>query len=323
MARSAGFVAVAVGLAALAGLGAQVWGTPAAAEPVGGPPGQNDAGSGQDAGDAPFNALLIPGARRTWNANLTPPGLDADWYRLGASSAFCAVASVTTSAEGSLTLAASPDRDPAVDRAASPHKATRLVLAAPAGHAPFLGIEPAPSLMAAGSGVGNPTPSPGRYAFSLASLTPHELDPEGDGERPDAGATSSTAAPLPPECAAGRLDGAAGDVEDRYYFDVTEPREVTLSFAVAAGDPAEARVLTPSGATYATLASGGAAHVWASEPGRWSVAVTVPGATAGPARLAALAPLVAVPTTLTSSYLLGTTDGPGDREPCRPSCLLG
>lgn len=281
--------------------------------------GENDAASGQDAGDTPHQALLLSAAPRTWSANLRPPGTDADWYTLGASGAFCAAVETTMSAPGQVTLSATTARDPAVARSVSAHSSTRLSLAAPAGHAPYFGVEPIAMLMAAEQA--NPG-GPGQYAFALSSRSHADLDPEGDGESPEAGGTLATAAPLVRGCAAGRLDAGLGDAEDVYFFDVSDPRQMTFSFALSSGEPASARIVTPSGATYATLASGDAVDVWASEAGRWHVAVAQTAA-APPA----LVPLawtglaLAQHETLASDYLLSTTDGPGEPQPCRPACM--
>lgn len=314
MARHVPVLLVLFALAGLAGAGLLVPGSPTAAAREG-PLLQNDAASGQDAGDSPETALLLPGARRVWSGNLTPPGTDSDWYRLEASSAFCALAEATSSATGNLVLAADPSRAVSVAETAEAQRSTRLALAAPAGRAPFLGLEPA--MLAAFASGGSTHPSPGRYAFSLEASSHAELDPEQDGESPEAGATPATAAPLPSGCTAGRLRAGAGDFEDRFFFDASGPARVSLSFAVAAGDAATLRVLTPSGATHATLASGDALTVWADEPGRWTVVVEPePAATS-----AALGLGLALTTELTdSSYLLGVV-GPPDPEPCRPSCL--
>lgn len=314
VARNVPVLLVLLALAGLVGAGLLLPGSPTVAAREGAPL-QNDAASGQDAGDSPQVALLLPGARRMWSGNLTPPGTDSDWYRLDASGAFCAVAEATSSATGNLVLAADPSRAVSVADTAEAQRSTRLALAAPAGHAPFLGLEPA--MLAAFAGDGSAHPSPGRYAFSLEARSHAELDPEQDGEAPEAGATPATAAPLPPGCTAGRLRGSAGDVEDRYVFDVSGSARISLSFALAGGDAARARVLTPSGATHATLASGDALTVWADEPGRWTVVVEPEATAAQPTLALGLALATEVPE---SSYLLGVV-GPPDPEPCRPSCL--
>lgn len=314
MARQVPVLAVLLALGGLVGAGLLVPSAPvvAAADT---PLAQNDAGSGRDAGDTPANALLLPAARRAWSANLTPPGSDMDWYRLATDGAFCAAAETTSSATGHLVLTSDPTRFAAVDTMAEAHTATRLTLAAPAGRAPYLGLEPASSFaMVEGAG----RPNPGRYSFTLTSSSYADLDPERDGETPEAGATLATAAPIPAGCAAGRL-GGAGDGEDRYAFDVTQPRALALSFAVASGRAASLRVLTPSGATYTTLASGDAATVWADEPGRWTVAIAPDAANARADAFGLALPLALASDYDTTEYLLGVL-GP-DPEPCRPSCL--
>lgn len=286
-----------------------------------GGPAQNDAASGQDASDFPENALVLSAARRTWSGNLTPAGTDSDWYRLGAEGAFCAEGEGTLTTPGGLTLAGSPSREPSVTRTVGARGSISVALAAPAGSVPLLGIEPMAILMAAeGSQVQGPT----HYTFSFRAYDHASLDPERDGESPEAGATPATSAPLPPGCAGGRLSGANGDVEDRYHVDVVEPRYMTIGFALASGDPATVSILTPAGATYATLSSGEVADVWASEPGRWSVVVAPAGAAQAPA--APLPALLGSALTITSAeilesaYFLSTTDGPGDHQACRPSC---
>lgn len=316
LARSLLFVAaiVATSLAALAAI---AFPTPAASAQEG-PRGDNDAASGQDAGNSPDAALPLALARRTWSANLTPPGTDSDWYRLEAGASFCATGEATSNAPGELVLAARVDRSLSVSRSVAPHNGLTLALAAPAGGLPLLGLEPAPTISTAAGGGTRTIPNPGRYTFSFETRGLAELDPEGDGETPDAGPTGTTAAPLPVGCSAGMLGGA--DAVDAYAADVGEPRLLTISFVVASGGPAPLRVVSPSGATVATLASGEAADVWASEPGRWTVVV---GSSAGPALPLAL-PLLAAgdgQMTIDTTYVLGVTDGPGDPQPCRPSCV--
>ena len=288
---------------------------------AGGSPGVNDAGSGGDAGDSPELALPLPAGRRMWSANLTPPGTDSDWYRMSPASAFCASVDATTNAPGQVTLASSPTRDAAVSVGADPHRLTRLVLAAPAGHEAFFGLEPPMLMMLAGS-ESSTNPSPGRYTFSMGTSSHADLDPEADGESPEAGATLATATPLPMGCSAGALSGAS-DTADQYYFDVTDPRVLTVSFAIVSGGATEARVISPRGATYGTIQSGDALNVWASEAGRWSI-VVAPASSAHAAStlpFAALAPFFAEQAALEDAdYLLGVSDGP-DPQPCRPSCM--
>ncbi|HVM45828.1 MAG TPA: hypothetical protein VM582_07825, partial [Candidatus Thermoplasmatota archaeon] len=77
---------------------------------------ENDAGSGQDAGDTPETALLLTTARRIWSANLTPPGTDSDWYRLPTSGAYCAIAEANLGNPGEVTLTGATSRTPAVSR---------------------------------------------------------------------------------------------------------------------------------------------------------------------------------------------------------------
>lgn len=297
---------------------------PVSAQPQGGPgQSQNDAASGQDAGDTPGSALLVTGGRRTWSANLTPTGTDADWYRLDQSSAFCAMVDSTTNSPGTVTLASGATLDASVAREADPHRATILSLAAPAGRMPIFGLEPPMlSSMGASSGESGSPPSPGHYTFSLTAAGYLDLDPEADGEAPEAGSTAATAAPLPAGCSAGRLQGL--DTEDRYAFDVEDPRDLTISFAIASGGVAQARVIDPSGAIVRTLASGDAADVWAGAVGRWYVVVSETAPSAVPLPLDALARgsrALGDADLVDTAYLLGVTDGPGDPAPCRPSCL--
>lgn len=301
-----------VALAGLVGAGFLLPTSPLAAAREA-PISQNDAASGQDAGDSPANALLLTGAQRKWSANLTPPGSDTDWYRLGASGAFCAVGEATSTATGQLVLTSDPARTAATQTTAEPHRASRLVLAAPSG-APYLGLEPATMFSLV---EGRARPSPGHYSFSLSAASYADLDPQRDGESPEAGSTPATAAPLADGCSAGRL--GAGDVDDRYHLDVTDGAELTLSFAVASGDAASARVYSPTGVLVHTVASGGTANLWLDQPGRWSVVVSNDGGRALPAGLAlALAPALASDV-IETEYLLGVI-GPPDPEPCRPSC---
>lgn len=304
----------------LAALGIGYAGFQPAAAAKSGPPGQNDAGSGQDAGDTPDLALRVDGARHAWSANLTPPGSDADWYSRDATSAFCAVGSATTNAPGLLTLASDELRQNAARLAVAPHDATSLALAAPAGRRPYLGLEPLSLVQTYGGSTGGP-PSPGRYTFELATLTLADLDPEGDGETPEAGATAATSAPLPEACAAGQLGTTAADLEDRYHFDINGPVEMTFSFALAGGAAAQAIIVSPTGATRATLASGDAVSVWTDEPGRWTLVVAYESGALAPALGLALPPLpTTAPSTATlTDYLLAITAGP-DPEPCRPTC---
>ena len=277
----------------------------------GGPPGDNDAASGSDAGNSPLEALPLGAPRRTWNANLTPPGADSDWYVLDASSAFCAVVSATANAPGHVTLSTSALLEDRAARPAEPHRATRLAIAGAAGASAYFGLEPPAMRIAAGTAT---TPGPGRYTFSIEARGYADLDPQNDGESPEAGATVATAAALEGDCLAGRVGASAADMVDAWAFDVAEPRDLTLSFAVARGDAARARVVSPSGATVATLESGDAVDVWADEPGRWTLVVE-----------RALAPTLVLANDAAASatdYILGLTEGPpGEPQPCRPTCV--
>lgn len=280
-------------------------------------PGQNDAASGQDAGDAPAAALLLSAGPRDWKANLTPPGSDRDWYRASATGAFCAVANAVTHATGTVMLGANEDLGTQVSRVVDPRVPVRLALASPSGDVPFLGILPAPTVTTTSFGTDTDDGhGPGRYDFSLDVKGYGDLDPEGDGEGIDAGATIATSAPLAQDCGAGRLDRAAGDSEDRYHLDVTEAGDLTISFAVASGAGAQARILDPTGAVVATVASGDVATVWTGQLGRWQVVVGDP--TSSPTR--AVGGLSLAPLSLDrTDYILGAI-GPGDSQPCRPSC---
>lgn len=284
----------------------------------GGPPSDNDAASGHDAGNSPAEALSLTNARRNWNANRTPPGSDSDWYKLAPTGAFCAIVDATANSPGQVTLSSSPSLSAFASRSAAPHKATRLALAGVSGGGAYFGLEPPMTRLMSGSE--GTTPGPGRYTFSLETRGYADLDPQNDGESPEAGATVATAAPLPADCAAGRLGNA--DAADTYFFDVDEPRELTLSLATARGDALQARVVTPSGITFATVASGAAVDVWADEPGRWTIVVEgAPATRPGPAGLTLLPVLAASGqgALATTDYILGITDGP-DPAPCRPSC---
>lgn len=282
--------------------------------------GGNDAGSGMDAGDSPASPLAIANAQRTWSANLTPAGTDADWYSLEGSGAFCAVGSVTTQSPGSVTVTSDASRSTSAHRPSQPHSPVHLALASPAGRLPLLGIEP-PIVSSMGVEEGGGPPTPSRYTFAFSSRSYADLDPENDGESPEAGSTPVTAAPLPPDCAAGRLSSVAADSVDLYTFEVSDARDMTFSFAIASGDAAQLRILTPSGATATTLQDGGSADVWADEPGTWTVVVeTRPEVLAGSAVLApGLRAASAASVDTETLYIVGITDGP-DPEPCRPTC---
>ena len=316
--RVARVLIVLVALLLLACAAVASLGVPAAPPTAGALPGasQNDAGSGQDAGDTPASAILVGSARRAYVANLTPPGMDADWYRHAVDEAFCSVADATTSSSGVLTVSADAGGRVSASRFVEPHRSARLALAAPAGHTPFLGFEPT-ALRAAieGDATGR---DPGRYTFNFQSFRLADLDPEADGESPEAGAFPAASVPLPGECLAGRVSSPA-DAEDAFHLDVAGSRVLTVSFALAGPGDARLDVLSPTGALRASLASGEAADVWADEPGRWHLVVRAP------APAPALAPLglAALPTgqtTTTVDYLVGVTDGPGSSNPCRPSC---
>lgn len=279
---------------------------------------QNDAGSGQDAGDTPAQAILVPNAARVFTANLTPPGTDADWYRHALTGAFCTVAQATPTSAGLATLASDASGGAAVSRNLEPHRVLTVALAAPAGRAPHFGVQPA-SFMSALE-TRDSTPDPGRYTFGLRSFGLADLDPEGDGEGTDAANGPGAARALSGPCHAGRL--GQGD-QDWYALDVASPRELTISLAVAgSGDPVAALV-APDGSVRLSVSSGGAATAWAGETGRWHVVVShAPRAAPAPGGLALALPLASTGAALveTADYILGTTDGPGDTNPCRPSC---
>lgn len=280
------------------------------------PGGQNDAGSGQDAGDTPAQALLIPSGTRTFAGNLSPAGQDADWYRHSTSSAFCALADATLSTAGQLTIAADVHRAYSASRSVQPQTPLTLALAAPAGLTPYLGIEPGPSMTKEGGGS-----SPGRYSFKFQSFSMSDLDPDANGEVPEAGATSATAVALPGACSAGRLSST--DTTDRFYYDITEPREIWLSLAVASGDGnIQLTFVSPSGAAATTIPSGQSGEVYASETGRWNVVITR-SSTSTPASSAATLPILGALSsssdlsTTGTDYILALSEGP---DPCRPSC---
>lgn len=282
---------------------------------------QNDAGSGGDAGDAPSGAVLVANVRRVFTANLTPPGVDSDWYRHEMETAFCSVAKATTSSAGTLTLTADADGSPRVSRAVEPRRSLEIAIASPAGGTPFLGFEPGSSFAAA-STDGEVAPDPGRYSFAFQSFRLSDLDPEGDGESPEAGPAPAGAAAAPSGCSAGSVSSYS-DAEDWYFLDVASARELTVSFAVAGSSGGRLDLLAPSGEVRASLASGELASVWAGQ-GRWHLVVRAPaaqppGALATP--VAAAAQHLVAEEETTVDYLIGLTDGPGSSNACRPSCL--
>lgn len=305
----------------VAALGAPLLGDPlpvALAAP--GPSGQNDAGSGTDAPDSAAEAFVVASASRKYSGNLTPVGSDLDWYRHLRAEAFCASATITLTTAGVATLTSDPLRTATVGRFAEARKTVGLTLAAPFGKSPHLGIEGGMNVMSTETGP----QSPGRYTFALQSFSLADLDPQGDGEGADAGPTGASSSPLAAGCSAGRL--AVGDAADAYHLDVADARDLTISLARARGTGEIALdVVGPDGSLRATIESGGAADVWASEPGRWLLIVRhhAPDAAAS-LRL----PASSTPTAEATEdgevidYLLGLTDGPGS-NPCRPSCQTG
>lgn len=311
LARSLSILAVLVAVAALVAAALAIPIVPAKApqRPTMASQTQDDAAAGRDAGDSPYEAMRITGGRRTFSANLSPAGIDADWYRLDVPGATCADAVASTGAAGQLTLASTPERDAATMRDTKPREETRLALAAPAGRGIYLGIEPAALRMSADDDTKE---TGGRYTFTIEAFRHADLPGEPGG---DAGATLLTASPLVAGCSAGRL--AEGDIADGYRFDVEKPRVLTVSFALASGD-ATARIESPAGTNVAVLRDGEVAEIFADEPGAWRLVVEAPAVPAAPVAL--LHGGIVARAYATSEYILGVTDGPGDHEPCRPSC---
>lgn len=282
---------------------------------------QNDAGSGGDAGDSPAGAVLVSNARRVHTANLTPPGVDADWYRQEAHEAFCSVAQMSASSAGSFTLAGDAAQQLRASRMVEPRRNTELALASPPGGTPYLGFEPG-SLFAFSESGGDRSPDPGRYSFGFQTYRLADLDPEGDGESPEAGPAPGASRAIGSGCHAGRVAGVS-DAEDWHHLDVSGSRQLTVSFALARASEASLEVRSPTGEVRAVLASGEAADLWAEE-GRWHLVVRAPAATvAAPAALALAraAPLAGAADESATDYLIGLTDGPGSSNACRPSCL--
>lgn len=279
---------------------------------------QNDAGSGQDAGNTPLQALLVPSVQRTFTGNLTPAGTDTDWYRHETTAATCTQAQATTSIATQLTIANDAQRNHTTSRGAPARQAVALALATPAGQTPFFGVEPgltSPALVTT-------VDTSGGYTFSFQSFGLSDLDPRGLGEVPEAGATRATAVVVPGPCFAGRLASSVGDTVDQFYFDVSAPQDITLSFAIATTGASHVRLIDPAGTLRATLATGDATTTYASGAGRWYLVVERPTTVT----LEAGAPISLLHTAIPSSsatsdtdYLIGLTLD-GGTNPCRPAC---
>lgn len=296
------------------------------------PRAPNDAGSGMDAGNDPAAALVLLSSGR-YAGNLTPPGDDRDWYRLpsGAATGVCGAARAQGVVTGQAVLTGLETRDPSIARSLSPSATTRLFLAVPEATSILLGIEGTTATTALSTfdgGSRGDEPRGGAYFFDVAAYTVAQLDPEGDGEGVDAGATPAAAKPQPGPCFAGRLD--ARDAGDVYSFAVTSGSTLDVSFATPPTGDLRLRILGSNGATLLELASGDARSLSVTEDATWYAEVVRTASSAAPTTASARDGRLDLPLAASTAdgdgavgYLVAVSDGTADdpdTTSCRPMC---
>lgn len=241
----------------------------------------DDAGSGQDAGGSPSEAL--PLAYGSYSANLTP--MDADWFVFPwASGPSCLRAEVVSSHAMGVSLSTGD---------------TSLAGTLTDGaFSTVLAIAPGEVRLGA---VPDQAPwdvlSAGPYGFSVDVAPPAA---PADARGWDAPERLATARVLPADCVSGVFQHDGVDV-DAFVLNVSEPSALTVSLATA--EPTAAvSVRDAAGASLATIGSGDAAVVDLAGAGVYYLVATGEGEDT----VYALAALVGPP-------------DPG--QGCRPACL--
>lgn len=264
-------------------------------------PIHDDAGTGQDAGDDPSNATVLP-AGGTYNGTLLPAG-DTDWYEVPTpgDAAVCYQASIRGEALASGKLALAEALDPVVVRDTKPGYVLDLGLAGPNPGQVLFGLAPVGELDAADSA--------GAYIFTLEALGAEDLGPGDGGSGHDAGEEPGEAVVTDGPCLAGTFENGK-DERDRYSFDGVEGESVALSLAPTALVPMRLSLVSPSGQTETEIRYGGFTDVTLDETGSWVLDVELLDYRGDDA-----------PTQ--PAYLVGLTINGPDPPPCKPSCMVG
>ncbi len=260
-----------------------------------------DAGTGEDAGDSPAQATLLP-QQGSYDGMLVPPG-DADWYELIATGdqPRCYQAMVGGGAVAEVTLSLDTDLADATARPVGPGLVLDLGLAAPSSDHVLLGLDP--------QGLQVPTGDPssgGPYRFDLQVLGLDEVGAGDAGTGSDAGASVDSAANVTSPCFGGHV-GAVGDHLDVYTFTIGDGEHLTASLAQG-DDPrvVRAALISPSGDNVTQLEPGQIEEITTDEAGTWSLTVWT---------------VTADEADLSVTYLAGLTINGPEPPPCRPGCV--
>lgn len=262
------------------------------------PPGLDDPGEGDDAGDSPGDATVLD-AEGTYNGTLVPPG-DADWYKLETTSAqdpgpVCSKAIVEGNVHADVTLSSTLGLNPAVTRPIEPGLRLDLGLSVPTTQV-YLGLEP--------SQEATPAPaSGGTYQFDLLTVEPGDTDGDA-GTGDDAGEDPATGIATEGPC----IDGTLSDETDSdvYVFDGIQGEHVALSLSDATSQAVFVNLTAPSGALVSQVDPGGFTDVSLNETGQWIVRTDLPHETDATG----------------SDYLVGLTVNGPEPRPCEPSCFM-
>lgn len=252
--------------------------------------GDDDAGSGGDAGDSPDAAYELPGPD-VYAGSLSDSN-DVDWYRLPAtgSGPVCVSAVVTGSIYGqtSLQVVGSDVYVDADKMRPGDTVSMGFMLAAPEDL--FFSVRPDDATVG------------GDYDFELQVYDLAELP--GENADGDAGNSLETATPLPTGCFAGGLNSAEGDPADYFTFRGFDGQ--TFLFSLATLDNLELTLYDPAGQAVASASGTSVLEHTLEEAGTWTVGI-VEGLTGAE---------------LTDPDLVYQTTGSGD-NPCMPFCTTG
>ncbi len=272
----------------------------------------DDAGSGQDAGDTPEDALELPDIG-VYQGNLTPPD-DADWYTLKAGhiSTFpnpspdrdipaCMELGVRSQAAANVTLLLRNGTDRSIEAPVFESQDLRLGIAAPHLRSTFIGLEPRDGL-----------PSFGSYTLDLAAFGPPDKDDGDAGFGRDVGGTPETAADLPGPCLPGVLQ--KGDA-DAYNFEANAGDGLVLSLVHPIGPDFDTILIAPDGTQRnLTLQDGDLETVALDQDGTWTLQFV---STGGNTSLY-LAGVSIIGDCSTGCLMEQVEEEP---KPCRPGCM--
>lgn len=254
---------------------------------------QDDAGSGQDAGDTREEALDLP-STGSYEGELST-SRDVDWYRLGfeTSQTRCVEVGATGDAVAGVLVEFPDAETPGIlDQVADSTDAVVPLTGAEVSDV-YVGIDPGLSLLNA---LGGP------YTLEIATLSEDDIKGTGDAWTDgDVSGDASTARHAPSGCFGGSVIGSDTDT---YLLDVEEGQHITLSASEFGTQGLQVTLLDPSGTAVATVGSDEVNVTTADVAGTWSVTTS----TTSDSNTAV-------------GYLLGLeiTDGPEPR-PCNPNC---